>query len=164
MTQPTPPASSGTRLIEVPERLAPQLERFLAAQNAPRPITDWPLTLCLCAIAAVLTWSLLYWVPRFEDIFRDFGTRLPTATVILLIASRYFGQQSGWIIAWSIALVLPILVSRLRPWPPRHPAGWWLTYAFIAALAILAIIAITTIFLFLPMLTLIETVSGPRRN
>jgi type II secretory pathway component PulF len=155
-----PPPSFPTRLIAIPEPLIPQVERLLARQNAPRPITDWPLTLCLAAIAAVLTWSLLYWVPRFEDIFRDFGTRLPTPTVILLIASRYFGHQSGWIIAWAIALGLPVFVARLRPWPPRHPTAWWLAYASISALTIIAIIAITIIVLCLPMLTLIETVSS----
>jgi type II secretory pathway component PulF len=160
----SPPTYPPGQMIAIPQPLIPQVQRLITNYNRPRPWTDWPLALCLAAVAATLTYLLLVWVPRFEDLFRDFGTKLPTPTAALLIASRFCGQQSGWIIPWAVAIVLPILVARLRPWPPRHSAAWWLAYAFVAALAIFAIVVATVILLYLPMFELIQTVGGGARK
>jgi type IV pilus assembly protein PilC len=122
-------------------------------------------------IAMVLLVDLVFVVPRFEAIFKDFGTTLPVMTQWLLIASRW---TTGGL--WVLFLVLPVLfgflVALVQPVGPepenpaelhaprrRRPGSWWM-FRF-AMLVILAIVIVTVFALFLPMITLIQAVSGP---
>jgi hypothetical protein len=61
-----------------------------------------------------------------------------------------------------LALILPILVARVRPWPPRPPAAWPLACAVFGALVIVAICVTTMILLHLPLIDLIRTLNRPR--
>ena len=120
-------------------------------------------------IGMVLLLDLLFVVPRFEPIFRDFGTKLPVMTEWLLTASRW--TRGG---LWVLFLVLPValgfVVARVQPVGPemedpddvqtprrRRPRTWWPFR--LVAFAILIIALVTVFALFLPMITLLEAVS-----
>ena len=122
-------------------------------------------------VAMVLLVDLLFIVPRFETIFKDFAVKLPVMTQWLLIASRW--ARGG---LWVLFLVLPVLfgfvvamVQRLGPEPDglaeahasrrRRLGSWWMFR--LAMAAILAIALVTVLALFLPMITLIQAVSEP---
>lgn len=155
----TPTPLSVVRM-DVPFELVPHVERLLADARRPRPWFDLPLGIGLGLFAAVVTWLMLVTVPRFEEIFRDFGTRLPTPTVLLLNASRFFGMDYGWVIFWVIAAVVPVAVARIRPWPPRHRGlGATVSVIVMGMLLGLTLIAVYAA-LMLPMVSLIQQVSG----
>ena len=118
----------------------------------------------------VLLVDLLFVVPRFEAIFKGFGTKLPALTEWLLIASRW--TRGG---LWVLFVVLPVpfgflvaLVQPVRPEPEdpgdvraprrRRPSTRWLFR--LVALAIVLIALVTVLALFLPMIALIQAVSG----
>jgi type IV pilus assembly protein PilC len=120
-------------------------------------------------IAMVLLVDLLFVVPRFEAIFKDFGTKLPVMTEWLLIASRW--TRGG---LWVLFVVLPVpfgfLVALVQPVGPEpeesgdvrtprrgRPRRWWIFR--LVALAIVVIALVTVFALFLPMITLIQAVS-----
>jgi type IV pilus assembly protein PilC len=53
----------------------------------------------------IVSMIMIFVIPKFEQIFRDFKTELPDVTKVLLFISRWFAQQYGW--AW--VLFSPIL-------------------------------------------------------
>lgn len=64
-------------------------------------------------LAAVITMFLGFVAPQFEPLFRDFKTELPTPAKLVLIFSRFFVDDYGWILVWAIALTIPILLTWL---------------------------------------------------
>ena len=146
--------------MDVPFELVPEVERLLADARRPRPWFDLPIGIGLGLFAAVVTFLMVVMVPRFEEIFRDFGTKLPTPTVVLLNASRFFGMDYGWVLFWVIAAVVPVLVARIRPWPPRH-RGLGLTVSVIVSGVLIGLTLLAVyVALMLPMVSLIQTVSS----
>ena len=146
--------------IDVPFELVPEVERLLADARRPRPWFYLPLGIGLGLFAAVVTFLMVVMVPRFEEIFRDFGTKLPTPTVVLLNASRFFGRDYGWVVFWVIAAVVPVAVARLRPWPPRR-RGLGLTVSVLVTMLLIGLTVLAVyVALQLPLLSLIDTVSG----
>lgn len=146
--------------MEVPFELVPDVERLLADARRPRPWFDLPIGIGLGLFAAVVTFLMVVMVPRFEAIFRDFGTKLPTPTVVLLNVSRFFSMDYGWVLFWVIAAVVPVVVARIRPWPPRH-RGLGLTISVTVTVLLIGLTALAVyVALQLPMLSLIDTVSG----
>jgi len=136
----------------------------------PRGVFDESACYAASLVACVLMVDLLFVVPRFEAIFKDFAVKLPLATQWLLIASRW---TTGGL--WALFLVMPVLfgflVARVQPVGPepedpeeahgprrRWPGSWWMFR--LAMMAILAIVLVTVFALFLPMVTLIQAVSG----
>src|SRR5436190_1810198 len=101
---PPPDITPGlTRAIAVPLDLAPAVERMIAEYHSrgvvpaaatldyptapairPRPSIDLPLAAALLTVTAVLTYLMIGVVPKFEMIFKDFGTELPYPTKLLL--------------------------------------------------------------------------------
>jgi type II secretory pathway component PulF len=59
-------------------------------------VFDVATAIALIPWAFVLTILFAFLTPRFEEIFRDFGTRLPMVTVLLLQGSRAF-LAYGWV-------------------------------------------------------------------
>jgi hypothetical protein len=167
-----------TRPIDVPVELAPAVERMIAdfarapstaqplldyrsaSTVSPRPFIHVPLAAGLCLFAGVFTWLMVAVVPRFEEIFRDFGTKLPTLTVYVLIVSRAFGHDYGWLIVWALALAIPVAVARLRPWPPRRPGSGWGVSIFVTVLLIGLLLVLIYALLQLPFVTILQSVSG----
>jgi len=59
--------------------------------------------------AGILTFIMVFIIPRFESIFKDMGVRLPVPTLLLIEISRFFA--SGW---WLMAIGAVALVVMLR--------------------------------------------------
>lgn len=59
----------------------------------------------------ILTGIMVFIIPKFEEIFKDFGVDLPTLTMWLMATSRWFaGSQAGQVIpGWIIVLPAPII-------------------------------------------------------
>lgn len=110
----------------------------------------------------VVVTDLAILVPRFEPIFESFEVKLPLFTGVLLAVSRWF-RDIGWIILLPMPLVIGFAVGMLtKARPPGAPSR----KARLAAIVILvvgAIVMITAIALFLPMISLIQGVSSPRK-
>jgi hypothetical protein len=183
MSEPIPsmPSASTTRTIAVPIELAPTVDRMIAdfrrgtaavrplayrtAEAARRPYVDVPLAIALVVVAGVLIALMMCVVPRFEDLFKDFGATLPTATQRLLRFSRFVANDYGWAPIVLVALAIPVVVARLRRWPPRprRPVPG-LGSAILAVVLIGALVLITHALLILPMVTLIQAVNGGARR
>ncbi|HLP85155.1 MAG TPA: type II secretion system F family protein [Phycisphaerales bacterium] len=60
----------------------------------------------------ILTGIMVFIIPKFEEIFKDFGVDLPTLTMWLMATSRWFaGSQAGQVIpGWIIVLPAPIIL------------------------------------------------------
>jgi type IV pilus assembly protein PilC len=54
---------------------------------------------------------MIFVIPKFEEIFRDFGTKLPTVTVVLLNISRWFANQYGWAYVLAFPFVFMALIK-----------------------------------------------------
>ena len=115
-----------TSLIEVGERIGrlPQaLERLVHEQTADarRDVAAvwfyraYPIVMSL-VLATVLSLILVFVIPKFEQIFRDFGTKLPYITQVVLDISRDLGPLLLVItfiaILWSAGQAL---------WEMAHP-------------------------------------------
>ncbi len=78
--------------------------------------TPSPSSPCVTAALAV-TLVLFVVVPRAEATFKDYATKLPTATVLLIGFSK-FCQHGGIILVWILFAVLPFLSPLVQTWPP----------------------------------------------
>ena len=117
------------------------------------PVAVGTIVVCLL-IALVLTVTPIFLVPRFEDIFRDFGMKLPLVTVSFLQFSR--AANRGLLpLIWLLAAV-PVAVSI-----PLDRLGRRILRAFLY-LVLVAILVWIALALFMPYVTLVNTVSGAK--
>lgn len=129
---------------------------------ARRPLVHIPLLISLCLFASAFTFLMTSVVPRFEAIYRDFGTKLPTPTQYVLIVSRFVANDYGWVLVWLFALALPIVVARIGPAPRR---GGWGASVFVTVLLAGVTLCLIYALLQLPLMTILETVSaGPAKR
>ncbi|MCX8039727.1 MAG: type II secretion system F family protein [Planctomycetota bacterium] len=63
----------------------------------------YPVAVMTIAIA-ILTFIMVFIVPKFEQIFRDLNIRLPALTVLLIDMSRFIGEW-WWIVLLAIVFV-----------------------------------------------------------
>jgi hypothetical protein len=115
------------------------------------PVDIGTIVVCLL-IASVLTFTPIFLVPRFEAIFRDFGMKLPLTTATFLQFSR--AANGGLLpLIWLLAAV-PVAVSI-----PLNRLGRRILRAFLY-LVLVAILIWIALALFLPYVTLVNSVSG----
>lgn len=128
---------------------------------------SWSAFLCCLVVLSVFFGTQLFVVPQFEQTFKDFGTKLPTVTVILLDLSRLCDRFWYACLAMTIAapVVLGFLVGLTKPrhavatarlTPIQRRAAFLLpTLLFLGIYIFILIVA-----LFLPMINLLQAVSG----
>ena len=63
---------------------------------------------------AILSFIMLYIIPKFEKIFRDFGMKLPDLTQFLMNTSQWFGKYWYILPLFPIGFVLTIRLLRLN--------------------------------------------------
>jgi hypothetical protein len=104
-------------------------------------------------------------VPRLEAIFKDFKTELPGITKLLLTFSRWAANGYGWVFVplllaalWSLGLAL----DRIAPTdkPARYYGRWLRRLLFLLGILWLTLVILGS---FMPLLQLIDTVSGSRK-
>jgi type IV pilus assembly protein PilC len=94
---------AGGALEVILQRLADFKEK---SQSLKRKITGamiYPVVVILVAVA-ILTFIMLYIIPKFEKIFKDFNMKLPWITEALMATSRWFGQY------WYVLPLFPLCV------------------------------------------------------
>ncbi|HXG09617.1 MAG TPA: type II secretion system F family protein [Gemmataceae bacterium] len=102
---------AGGALEVILQRLADFKEK---AQSLKRKITGamvYPVVVILVAIA-ILTFIMVYIIPKFDKIFRDFQMKLPWMTEVLIATSRWFGQY--WYVLPLFPLSFWLLIKLIR--------------------------------------------------
>src|SRR5262245_35147030 len=99
---------AGGALEVILKRLADFKEK---AQSLKRKITGamvYPVVVILVAVS-ILTFIMLYIIPKFEKIFKDFNMTLPEMTLMLMATSRWFAQY--WYILHLFPLTFWLLIK-----------------------------------------------------
>jgi len=102
---------AGGALEIILKRLADFKEK---AQSLKRKITGamvYPLVVILVAVS-ILTFIMLYIIPKFEKIFKDFNMQLPEMTRILMATSKWFTEY--WMILPLFPLAFYLLIKLIR--------------------------------------------------
>ena len=102
---------AGGALEVILKRLADFKEK---AQSLKRKITGamvYPIVVILVAVA-ILTFIMLYIIPKFEKIFKDFNMQLPEMTLALMAVSKWFSLY--WYTLPLFPLVFWLLIKIIR--------------------------------------------------
>ncbi len=76
-------------------RLADFMEKAAKLKKKVIGAMIYPAVVITIAVG-IVSMIMIFVIPKFEQIFKDFGTKLPGVTVVLLEISRWFAQQYGW--------------------------------------------------------------------
>ncbi len=106
---------TGGVLDTILQRLAEFMEK---AQKLKRKIVGamiYPVVVVLFA-GGIVAGIMYFVIPKFKEIFEDFGITLPTVTNILLYASTWFtaGKPPGWSVVLFAPFVILILYKLIR--------------------------------------------------
>ncbi len=106
---------AGGVLDVILQRLADFLEK---AQKLKRKIVGamiYPVVVISIA-AAIVTFIMVKVVPKFKEIFQDFGTTLPGVTQFLIDLSTWFaaGRPPGWMVVIIAPVALVIIYKLIR--------------------------------------------------
>jgi len=102
---------AGGALEVILQRLADFKEK---AQSLKRKITGamiYPSVVIFVAIS-ILVFIMIFIIPKFEKIFKDFGMKLPTLTLFLMATSRWVSTY--WYVLPLIPLTFWLLLKLLR--------------------------------------------------
>ena len=93
-----------SRLADFMEKAAKLKKKVIGAMIYPAVV--------ISIAVGIVSMIMIFVIPKFEDIFRDFGTKLPGITQVLLSISRWFANDYGWAyilgfpFAWAIFIKL----------------------------------------------------------
>ena len=127
------------------------------------------VSLFFCAVVFV---NLSFVVPRFEQIFKDFGTTLPAMTLVLLNVSRWFVRAPWtWAFLGFVPIFIGLLLPRQFPMPIETDPKAILAARIkrvrrttrIVMLFLFIFLGFMMVALALPMFGLIQAVSSPRK-
>jgi fumarate reductase subunit D len=90
-------------------------------RRASRVLVWWVQFIAWTLVAALLLCLLLFVVPRFGRVFRDFQVKLPYATRLVLFAGRWITTDSHWlsIFAFPPAIATVVCLFTAGPGGPR---------------------------------------------
>ncbi len=91
-------------------RLADFMEKAAKLKKKVIGAMIYPIVVISIAVG-IVSMIMIFVIPKFEDIFRDFGTKLPTVTVVLLNISRWFANQYGWAYVLAFPFVFISLIK-----------------------------------------------------
>jgi type II secretory pathway component PulF len=106
---------------------------------------------------------LVFVLPQFERIFKDFKTELPGITKVLLAFGRWVGNDYGWVMMLPIVVGVPFAVGWLLSLGGTNAEDykWRRRWASLLSVIVMGLIALLIILaLFAPMISLIQSVSG----
>src|SRR5678815_3800019 len=76
-------------------RLADFMEKAAKLKKKVVGAMIYPAVVISIAVG-IVSMIMVFVIPKFKTIFQDFGTKLPSITVYLLVVSRWFAQDYGW--------------------------------------------------------------------
>src|SRR5438477_5694529 len=86
-------------------RLADFMEKAARLKKKVIGAMIYPAVVISIAVG-IVSMIMIFVIPKFEQIFKDFGTKLPSITQMLLDVSRWF---ANW--GWAYVLASPIVIS-----------------------------------------------------
>jgi len=96
----------GGSLDTMLDRLAIYQEKSLALRRKVKSAITYPVTVVFISVA-VLTFLMLFVVPKFAEIYEDFGAQLPALTMVVINTSKFIGSwHGGGIILGTIMLLI----------------------------------------------------------
>jgi type IV pilus assembly protein PilC len=106
------------------QRLAEFMEKAQSLRRKIRAALIYPVAVVIIAVA-ILTFIMVFIIPKFEEIFRDFGVPLPLLTLMLIKMSRWVaGNQVGQIVpGWVFIVVSPLMFWGLFKLARKAPPG-----------------------------------------
>jgi type IV pilus assembly protein PilC len=106
------------------QRLAEFMEKSQSLRRKIRAALIYPVAVVIISIA-ILTFIMVFIIPKFEEIFRDFGVALPVLTRVLINVSRWVaGNSVGQVIpGWCFIVVSPLLFWGLFKLARKAPPG-----------------------------------------
>ena len=141
-----------------PEQL--QTVDYIAPTAIPRRQVFSVMAFLVVGIPIVcLLLVMIFVIPKFEAIFADFGTRLPAITQFLIDVARIcarFGWLPAALFPLAAGFVFPLFVQP----DLRHAHARVLIALLLVLVMLLATLLILIIALFMPMLSLIQNISG----
>jgi type IV pilus assembly protein PilC len=92
------------------QRLAEFMEKAQKLKRRIKGAMVYPVVVVVVAIS-ILTFIMLFIIPKFEEIFQDFGVSLPGLTVWLIETSRWMAgtQPEQGVAGWMIVVPSPII-------------------------------------------------------
>jgi type IV pilus assembly protein PilC len=95
-------------------RLADFMEKAAKLKKKVIGAMIYPAVVITIAVG-IVSMIMIFVIPKFESIFRDFHTDLPGVTQVLLSVSRWFAQDYGWayVLFSPIAFVLIVKLIRI---------------------------------------------------
>jgi len=92
------------------QRLAEFMEKAQRLKRRIKGAMVYPVVVVVVAIS-ILTFIMLFIIPKFEEIFQDFGVSLPALTVWLIETSRWMAgtQPEQGVAGWMIVVPSPII-------------------------------------------------------
>jgi type IV pilus assembly protein PilC len=94
-------------------RLADFMEKAAKLKKKVIGAMIYPIVVISIAIG-IVSMIMVFVIPKFETIFKDFKTELPGVTKLLLVISRWFAQDYGWAYVLFSPLAIILLIKLIR--------------------------------------------------
>jgi len=94
-------------------RLADFMEKAAKLKKKVIGAMIYPAVVITIAVA-IVSMIMIFVIPKFEQIFKDFKTELPGITQVLLAVSRWFAQDYGWAYVLFAPIGIMLLVKLIR--------------------------------------------------
>ncbi len=95
-----------SRLADFMEKAAKLKKKVIGAMIYP--------TVVITIAVGVVSMIMIFVIPKFETIFKDFNTELPAITKTLLRVSRWFANEYGWAYILFSPIALSLIVRLLK--------------------------------------------------
>jgi type IV pilus assembly protein PilC len=95
-----------SRLADFMEKAARLKKKVIGAMIYPAVV--------ISIAVAIVSMIMIFVIPKFEQIFKDFKTELPAITKLLLAVSRWFANEYGWAYVLFAPIGIMLIVKLVR--------------------------------------------------
>src|SRR5436305_2041813 len=95
-----------SRLADLMEKAAKLKKKVIGAMIYPAVV--------ISIAVAIVSMIMIFVIPKFEQIFRDFKTDLPAITKLLLAISRWFANDYGWAYVLFAPIGIMLIIKLVR--------------------------------------------------
>src|SRR5438874_12491562 len=95
------------------QRLADFMEKAAKLKKKVIGAMIYPVVVISIAVG-IVSMIMIFVIPKFEQIFKDFKTDLPAITKVLLAVSRWFANEYGWAYVLFSPIILTLMIKLIR--------------------------------------------------
>jgi type IV pilus assembly protein PilC len=95
------------------QRLADFMEKAAKLKKKVIGAMIYPAVVISIAVA-IVSGIMIFVIPKFEQIFKDFGTKLPAITQVLIDFSHWFGAEYGWLYLVISPVAFSLIVRLIK--------------------------------------------------